>query len=583
VAGGSFDVVVVGGGVIGGAVALELAGRGVGVLLLERAALAAGASGRNQGLLLPNPDPAYLGLFHESVAAHRRLAEAGLPFDLRPVPQLLLGAEDDVLAAAAEEAAALAAAGFAVQRLGPGELVAAEPWLAPDLAGGFRVEGAFALDPAGVTLAWAAAARRAGATVRTHDPVRRLLVDRGRVTGVLADSGRVACGAVVLAAGPWSRALAAQGAHATLPVGGARGWLLQTDPLPWRAAHAVVEAVWPGPAGVGAQARPPTLADLAAAGPAHADPGDQGTAFTLQQGLAGQAVIGASLAASLREDPERPETVRGLARRALRFAPALAQVPLAAAWSGVRPVSPDGYPIVGPLPQVEGLWAVTGHGPEGVQLAPPSARMLAQHLVGGTAAPDAAPFDPARFPAVGAPTGGNRAVWGGARHAGRAAGDCVAGRPAPGAGDLRLARWRGGVGGGRRQAQARPAPAPPGRPRRGPARRAAGRPLRPGLVAALVGGAAGGRRAAGGRAGRGRAGRARGALPRLPRAAPARAGRGGHPAPLGLVVGALTRAPSRRGGRGFAAALDGDDACRSGKQEVPRPVPAGRQPSTSRR
>jgi glycine/D-amino acid oxidase-like deaminating enzyme len=115
-------------------------------------------------------------------------------------------------------------------------------------------------------------------------------------------------------------------------------------------------------------------------------------------------VVGASLAASLREDGEHPETVRGLARRARRFVPGLAGVPVVATWSGVRPVTPDGHPLLGPAPGLDGLWVAAGHGPIGVLAAPATARMLADHLAGGRPDPAAAPFDPARFATSTAPS-----------------------------------------------------------------------------------------------------------------------------------------------------------------------------------
>jgi D-hydroxyproline dehydrogenase subunit beta len=132
----------------------------------------------------------------------------------------------------------------------------------------------------------------------------------------------------------------------------------------------------------------------------------------LQQGPGGHAVVGASLAASLREGTEHPETPSGLARRALRFVPGLAGVPVVATWSGVRPVTPDGHPLVGPVPGLAGLWVAAGHGPIGVLAAPATARMLAEHLVGGRPDPAAAPFDPARFTT--APAREGAAPWEGA-------------------------------------------------------------------------------------------------------------------------------------------------------------------------
>jgi D-hydroxyproline dehydrogenase subunit beta len=396
------DVVVVGGGVIGCACALALAARGLGVVVLERAGLAAGASGRNRGLLLPHPEPGSDVLYREGVAGYRRLAEeGGVPFDLHQTVLLVVAADGAGLAQAERLAAALVGFGHAVEPLDPAMLAKLEPCLAPDLAGGFRQDEGWELDPTAATLAFAAAARRAGAVFRTHEQAHRLLVEGDRVTGVVVDGGPLAAGAVVLATGPRTRPLAAR-AGVDLPVGGARGWLLQTAPLPWTVGHTLMDAGWAAPGDAAPRGRAPTVEELAgvAAGPA------PWRAFTLQQGPGGHGVVGASMAASLREGAEHPETPRGLARRALRFVPGLAGVPVVATWSGVRPVTPDGRPLVGPVPGLAGLWVAAGHGPIGVLAAPATARMLAEHLVGGRPDPAAAPFDPARFTAAAPPRAG---------------------------------------------------------------------------------------------------------------------------------------------------------------------------------
>jgi D-hydroxyproline dehydrogenase subunit beta len=399
---GASDVVVVGGGVVGCACALALADRGLGVVVLERAGLAAGASGRNRGLLLPHPEPGSEVLYRESVAGYRRLAEeGGIAFDLRPTALLVVAADDAGLAEAERLAAVLAGFGHAVEPLDPAMLAKLEPCLAPDLAGGYRQDEGWELDPTAATLALAAAARRAGAVFRTHDQAHRLLVEGDRVTGVVVDGGPLAAGAVVLATGPWTRPLAAR-AGVDLPVGGARGWLLQTAPLPWTVGHTLLDAGWATPGDPTSPGRAPTVEELAGG----ADGTEPWSAFALQQGAGGHAVVGGSLAASLREDSEHPETARGLARRALRFVPGLAGVPVVATWSGVRPVTPDGHPLVGPVPGLAGLWVAAGHGPIGVLAAPATARMLAEHLVGGRPDPAAEPFDPARFTMAAPPRAG---------------------------------------------------------------------------------------------------------------------------------------------------------------------------------
>jgi glycine/D-amino acid oxidase-like deaminating enzyme len=91
------------------------------------------------------------------------------------------------------------------------------------------------------------------------------------------------------------------------------------------------------------------------------------------------------------DDPEGPETVRRLAERAARVSPALEDVPVIASWSGRRAHTPDGLPVVGPVPGVEGLVVAGGFSSIGMVTAPAACRRLA--------AGDAALFDPGRFTA----------------------------------------------------------------------------------------------------------------------------------------------------------------------------------------
>ena len=66
------------------------------------------------------------------------------------------------------------------------------------------------------------------------------------------------------------------------------------------------------------------------------------------------------------------------------------------AWAGLRPATPDGLPLIGALPGVDGVYLATGHGMLGVTLAPATAALLAPLVLEGRAAPELAPFDPAR-------------------------------------------------------------------------------------------------------------------------------------------------------------------------------------------
>jgi glycine/D-amino acid oxidase-like deaminating enzyme len=296
-------------------------------------------------------------------------------FDLRPWPMLLLAVE-------AEE---LPHARAYVDAVGGEEVdLREDSWFANDLAGGFVIDGGHTLDAMGATTAMAEAARRAGVEFRLHCETKRLLTEGDRVTGVATDEGLLAADRVVLATGPRLRFLL-RTAGADVPVTASRGWLLETarvDPPP---QYAIEQAAWPLQDEMAQHVGAPTLSEVAPG--ATREPGLVSLLLGGRPG--GHCLIGTSLRRSLLEEPEVPETVRLLAERAVRVSPALRDAPVVAAWSGRRAVSPDGLPLVGPVPGLEGAEVAGAFSSIGMVTIPAACRWLA---LGGAEA-----FDPGRF------------------------------------------------------------------------------------------------------------------------------------------------------------------------------------------
>jgi D-hydroxyproline dehydrogenase subunit beta len=350
-----------------------LAESGARVLVVDRGGVGAGASGRNGGFLFRQPAGWINELLDEAVAWYGELEEEGeVPLDLRPWPLLVLAVE----AAELEHARAYAEA------VGGEELdVRADPWLADDLAGGFLVEGCLTLDALGATSAAAEAARRAGVRFVLGCEAKRILVAAGRVAGVATDEGVASCGRVVVAAGPRLRFLL-RTAGTDLPVSSSRGWLLETGRVDPQPRYAIEQAAWPVQEEMGPRSADPTLGEVAAG------VADEPALVSLLLGgrPAGHCLIGTSLARSLLEEAEAPETVRRLAERAVRVAPHLEGVPVVASWSGRRAMTPDGLPALGPAGEVEGLDVIGGLSSIGMITAPG----LARRLVAGDLEPFAA-------------------------------------------------------------------------------------------------------------------------------------------------------------------------------------------------
>lgn len=332
--------------------------------MVERGGIGAGASGRNGGFLFRQPAGWIDELLDEAVAWYRALEEEGeVPLDLRAWPLLLVAAEEAELAHARAYAAAVGGEEVDLRE---------DPWLADDLAGGFVVEGCFTLDALGATSAAAEAARRAGVRFALGCEAKRILVTGGRVAGLATDEGIARCGRVVVAPGPRLRFLL-RTAGADLPVSSSRGWLLETGRVDPQPRYAIEQAAWPVQEEMGPRSADPTLGEVAAGS------ADEPALVSLLLGgrPAGHCLIGTSLARSLLEEPEGPETVRRLAERAVRVAPHLAGVPVVASWSGRRAMTPDGLPIVGPAGGIDGLEVLGGLSSIGMVTAPGLARRLA--------------------------------------------------------------------------------------------------------------------------------------------------------------------------------------------------------------
>lgn len=387
---------VVGAGILGCAVAAEVASQGASVLLVERDRIAAGASGRNHGLIFRPEDPELDQLYRRSLEMYRELAGStplDVALDPHPMGLLVVVSEEAQWPAAEREATAAVGGGIAIERLGPEGLREAEPALSEGHLGGFWIEDGIRLDPAALTLALAYAARESGAEICTHTDVKQILVRNGVVKGVATDQGSISADAVVVAAGPWSAKVArsALPAGRDLPIGAVRGWLLLTETRPGLLRHLVESAGWHlAPGGPGGEEI--TVGGLAGGGGSRADVGS-----LIQQNPGGHILLGGSRAGSIREDPQGGEVTELIARAAAALVPALSQVPLVASWSGVRPTSPDGRPLIGWVPEVEGLLVASGHGGQGVTLGAASGRLAAQILLGETPSLAPGPFDPNRF------------------------------------------------------------------------------------------------------------------------------------------------------------------------------------------
>lgn len=383
------DVVIVGGGIVGAACAYALTRDGATVTLFERGELAAGASGRNLGLVDLPKDPVLDPVARRSIERYLEATTdppSPVPFDREPIGTLAVGIGDDEAQLVREEARAAEAAGLEVERLDRDDLRELEPALTPEISEAWSFGDGRRVDPSALTVALAAHARLRGATVRHHAPVRRLLTRGGRVTGVVTDDAVVEADTVILAAGPWSATLLRPlGIH--VPVVGVRGWLvhLSTPPVPIdRWIEGAAPRMWRREV---ERVRGADFAEGAA--------GEPDVGAMIQPAPDGTVVAGTSREPALTWEPVGLDMARAVARAAIRLVPSLSEAHVLATWSGIRPMSPDERPLIGWLRP--GLLLCTGHGSEGVILGGGSADLVSALVLGTDPPFDPAPFDPRRF------------------------------------------------------------------------------------------------------------------------------------------------------------------------------------------
>jgi D-amino-acid dehydrogenase len=364
------DIVVVGGGLVGASCAYELARDGHRVVVVDRHDTGR-ATDAGAGILSPEtmgglPAP-FLDLADLAGAHHRALvpalAETGAPDSRYAVCGALRIAfrelDDDAFAVNAE--LSVARHPDALTAVTNDEARDLFPPLGEVRAALFNRRGA-RVDGRALLAAVEHAARAHGAEWRAGS-VHGVAVERGRATGVETDTGSIACPTVVVAGGAWTPALA-----------GAFGLRGGVRPVRGQIVHLDVDAdtsSWPVLQPIFSHYVVPWADRRVALGATVEDVG-----FDARATAAG---------------------LRQLFAEGLRVSPGLADATFREVRVGLRPVSDDDLPILGPVPDVEGVQVATGHGANGLLLGPVSGRLVADLVAGRTPPLDLTPFAPDRL------------------------------------------------------------------------------------------------------------------------------------------------------------------------------------------
>lgn len=348
---GSTDVVVVGGGIVGAACARALARRGAAVTLYDGRGHRGVATEVAGGMLAPlaeleRDDP----LLSLSVRARDLYAElipeledaTGIAIGLWSEGILQLACGEDQANHLKNAIAWQRQLGFNSDWLDVEELRERCPGINPEAVGAMHAPQDGALRPTALQRALLEDAKRLGATIHTTTNVERVRIEAERVRGIDVDGGHVSAGSVLLAAGCWTKLI------------GGLPRPVAVEPI--RGQIAVVP--WP-------EDEPPAIV--------YAGPG-----YVMHR--EGEALGGSTMEHVGFEAAPTPEGLAVIRQTMTRIYPTLASAPIIRQMAGLRPVSADGRPLIGPDPTVEGLWYATGHGRNGVLLAGLTGEIVARQV-----------------------------------------------------------------------------------------------------------------------------------------------------------------------------------------------------------
>jgi len=365
------DIVVVGAGIVGCAVAFELARRGASVQVVDDRPAGMGATQASAGVLAPyiearedGPllDLAVRSLDRFDTFISRVTSASGAPVTYRRNGSIDVATERESMARLTQNADRLKRKGVAADVLDAKAARAEEPHLTGDIAGGLVISSHGYVVAVELTRALAAAARRHGAQLIEHGRVRRIAAAGPRDLVVETDRGSLTGNGVVLAAGSWSGQIEIEGVASRVPIRPVRGQLLH---LAWN----------------GTALRRVTWSERC-----YLVPWEDGT-----------LLVGATVEEAGFDERTTAAGVRDLLDAACELVPHAWTAGFLAARAGLRPASRDELPVIGSSTVIPNLMYATGHYRNGVLMAPLTAELVADAMLENQIDPLLAATSPQRF------------------------------------------------------------------------------------------------------------------------------------------------------------------------------------------
>lgn len=356
------DVIVLGAGMVGAAIARELSAAGCVVQIIDRTDPGLGSSGRCDGNILVqtkhSADTVALTL-HSIEGFRRWTTDMGNDMCFEQPGSIVFFSDDAQADAGAIRAEWLMSHGVRVEVLTGAQVRDREPALDRPVAGGLDCHDDSSVYPPFAVFALLRDSIRRGARLATGTTAKRLIVDAsGRASGVETNRGTFRAPWVINAMGLWAGTLDAP-TRCAVPIQPRQGVLVVTGEVPGLFRRALTEAAYMTLRTGGSQ-----------------DAREQ-PVFVVEPTFRGNLLIGSSRRFLGEDTTVDHQLVQDIMARAVHFSSRLASVPVIRTFAGLRPWTPDNRPIIGEVPDLPGYILATGHEGEGIGLAPATAEMVA--------------------------------------------------------------------------------------------------------------------------------------------------------------------------------------------------------------
>lgn len=380
------EVVVIGGGVVGAACAWSLAKRGVDVCLLERDDIGAGTTraAAAAALLQTKTSPVKLKLASRSLQMLFDLhQEYERSFEFDHTGSLLAAMNEPELLVVKDMVANLTRLGLEVHFVDGDEARRMMPVLSPQIIGASHSPVDAKINPLELVTTYIRAAERCDAKIFTFTPVTGIDTRGEQIEAVVTPRGKILTGVIVDATGVWASELGEK-IGVRIPILPLKGELLVTEPRPPQMRGTLIAASY--------LLSKSNLEKSSAGGKPVRSVG-----ITLVQVDHGNFIVGSTRQVAGFDRRSTYAGIREMCRQLAQIAPGVANLHLIRAYAGLRPITPDGMPVISRAPGLPGFIVAAGHGGDGLILSAITAEMVSQIYSGEMEAAELAPFALSRF------------------------------------------------------------------------------------------------------------------------------------------------------------------------------------------